>query len=816
MERDRNDRIVISACVLLVSLCTAGWGRVIYVDDDAAAGGNGSSWANACRYLQDALMLAAEAPKPVEIHVAQGTYRPDQGAGRTPGDRAATFELLNGVTLQGGYAGLVGADPNARDVELYETILSGDLRNNDVEVKDPNIFYWPRYEPTRAENSLHVVTARGTDDTAVLDGLVISGGCTFTPASLTRNEGIYGAGMFNDGACVGVVYCEFRDNVSVVAGGAVYNSGGKPLFAGSIFKRNFAGAAGGAMYTSNSNLQVLGCTFVENATAGRGGALVNSGNTDTWLTNCGFQANEARTGGAVYNEGGNTVYLTFCSLTGNRAFSFEGGGALAGWADLVLTSCRFHRNTAQRIGGALCTQGQRLEVAHCIFSENAIHGVSATEGGGALGMEWGGIALITNTGFDDNTAPHGGAVYCQGAYARMTRCCFRHNTAPMPDTSSDPSWRGGGGAVLARYSTLKFTGCEFQGNRTATRGGAIESDQAKGLALTNCLLAGNRAQYGGAIRTTERDLRLESCTLASNSDVDGWAQIRPAVLDHCIVWGGDIVAPSGHGVIAASYCDVQGGYPGHGNIDMDPLFVRPGHWVDAQDPNVTAGPNDPNAVWLLGDYHLQSQAGHWDRASRSWVCDGLTSPCIDAGDFGRPTGFEPSPNGGMVNLGAYGGTAEASKSYFGGPVCETRIPGDLNGDCQVDNTDAILASQNWRQDPFAPANRLPAITITTPTDGAVIEVSPANPTILIVADASDPDGSVREVYFSVTQRTGDGSRQSATADNDPGDGWHWHWKFLDPASPYAPGQYTIAAHAIDDDCEIAFAPEVHIAVIVTK
>jgi len=59
---------------------------------------------------------------------------------------------------------------------------------------------------------------------------------------------------------------------------------------------------------------------------------------------------------------------------------------------------------------------------------------------------------------------------------------------------------------------------------------------------------------------------------------------------------------------------------------------------------------------------LKSQAGRWDSDSQSWVVDDVTSPCIDAGDPGTPVGLEPLPNGGIINMGAYGGTAEASKS----------------------------------------------------------------------------------------------------------------------------------------------------------
>jgi len=112
---------------------------------------------------------------------------------------------------------------------------------------------------------------------------------------------------------------------------------------------------------------------------------------------------------------------------------------------------------------------------------------------------------------------------------------------------------------------------------------------------------------------------------------------------------------------------------GTGNIEADPLFV------------------DPNTR----DYHLKSQAGHWDPNSKTWIQDELTSPCIDAGGLQSHIGPEPFPNGGIINMGAYGGTAEASKSWFDKPVCETIVAGDINGDCIVDFKDFAIIALHW-------------------------------------------------------------------------------------------------------------------------
>ena len=108
--------------------------------------------------------------------------------------------------------------------------------------------------------------------------------------------------------------------------------------------------------------------------------------------------------------------------------------------------------------------------------------------------------------------------------------------------------------------------------------------------------------------------------------------------------------------ITVKYSDIQGGQNaisvsgsrstvtwGQGNINTDPQFAAANNW----------------------DCHLKSRSGRWDAAGESWVLDNVTSPCIDAGDPGYPVAFEPYPNGGIINMGFYGGTDEASKSPSG-------------------------------------------------------------------------------------------------------------------------------------------------------
>jgi hypothetical protein len=92
------------------------------------------------------------------------------------------------------------------------------------------------------------------------------------------------------------------------------------------------------------------------------------------------------------------------------------------------------------------------------------------------------------------------------------------------------------------------------------------------------------------------------------------------------------------------------------------------------------------------------QGGRWEPNSQSWIQDNVTSPCIDAGNIHSPIGQEPFPNGGIINMGAFGGTTQASKSYLGEPICEIVVAGDINGDCKVNFLDFRLMALHWLRD----------------------------------------------------------------------------------------------------------------------
>jgi hypothetical protein len=232
------------------------------------------------------------------------------------------------------------------------------------------------------------------------------------------------------------------------------------------------------------------------------------------------------------------------------------------------------------------------------------------------------------------------------------------------------SWYGGG-IYCGTYDDASPTirNCIITDN-FAHFGGGIHGGSP---IITNCIFTNNEALVGAAI-FTYGDAQIINCTIAGNEAAPDWDGSAvelwgDSIIANSIVWGNypNQLFEYTSGIII--YNDIQGSWPGTGNINVDPCFA------------------DPDA----NDFHLQSAAGRWDPNSQSWVQDDVASPCIDAGNPGCPLGDEPSDaNNVRINMGAYGGTAEASKTPGG-----WRSIADLTNDWAVDISDLGVFVSYW-------------------------------------------------------------------------------------------------------------------------
>jgi len=389
-------------------------------------------------------------------------------------------------------------------------------------------------------------------------------------------------------------------------------------------------------------------------------------------------------------EVGETAILDGCTITGANANGLSeydaGGGMDCSFSRPTIIDCTFTGNSAEIGGGMFIISGAPVLI-DCRFRRNA----ASYYGGGIGAFDNVGVATMAGCEFEKNWAPEGGGIGAAESKATLTNCIFIENSAYS------------GGGLSNYYSNASLFGCTFVGNSASETGGAI-SNHASGLILTNCSFRGNSAEEGGAIYNyIDANHRMVNCTFTGNSAIvgnamacDSLGELEPSnvQLTDCILWdGGNEIWNNDSSEIMVRYSDVQGGWPGEDNIHLDPCFAHPGYW----DTNGT--PEDANDdFWADGDYHLKSQAGRWDASEGRWMTDDVTSPCIDAGDPMTPIGPEPFPNGGIINMGVYGGTTEASKSYFGKPPCETIVAGDINGDCEVNFEDFRLMALHWLEE----------------------------------------------------------------------------------------------------------------------
>ena len=401
---------------------------------------------------------------------------------------------------------------------------------------------------------------------------------------------------------------------TTVYGGAVRCNGSSPTLMDCAITGNTAAGEdgqGGGVSCSGGNPKLINCTISGN-TARRGGGLHCWAGSRPTLINCTITGNTAsETGGGVYSFN-STPTLTDCTINGNTAVGTalsygEGGGAyFSNYSSASLTRCTISGNEGHVGGGVACYGNVSVSLTHCTISGNTASG--AISRGGGVHCSTNAIASLTDCMISGNTAPGGGGVYCSNnANSLLTNCTISRNTA----TGSGSGSGSGGGGVTCSYSSPT---------------------------LTNCTISGNTASslYGGALR----------CINSSSQPT----------LTNCILWGDsspEFYVDSGTPVV--TYCDVQGGYPGTGNINLNPLFIDPD------------GPDNDPSTWADNNYRLTVGSPCIDTGFNAAVPTGITTDIE-----GRPRIYDGNHDGaGVVDRGAY----------------EYTLPGDFNYDGALDTTD---------------------------------------------------------------------------------------------------------------------------------
>ncbi len=384
----------------------------------------------------------------------------------------------------------------------------------------------------------------------------------------------------------------------------------------------------------------------ESSSCGTSGAGIYVLSASPTINNCKVVGNAAVWGGGLYVNNTTGLTVNGCSFVGNRGLEGGGGALLRG--PMSATDCAFLQNRSEFAAGVY-TYGDGVEMVRCTFVGNE----GDRDGGGM--SNYASTVVVRDSLFRGNY-PSAACNFFEAA-PTFINCRFLANwTFPLVPGIGIDDDGGGVRNIVGSFGTM--INCEFVGNRSAGRGGAVSGRGDSGATVINCTFFGNTADVtGGAVAGIDNG---------------------PVTVVNSVLWDNDDASPGTAtdevaGAVTVSHScvkDDQAGdatvFPGTGNIDLAPLFVR--------------APSDGGDGWNVGDNDdfgdLQLSIG---------------SPCVNRGDNSAvPVDISTDLAGNpriavdIVDIGAYERTA--------------LLPDDFDGDGFADDADNCPLLPNEGQD----------------------------------------------------------------------------------------------------------------------
>ena len=407
-----------------------------------------------------------------------------------------------------------------------------------------------------------------------------------------------------------------------------------------------------------------------------------------------------------------------------RAFNGKRGIVKTGAGDVTVVNSEIIGNKAlagglSGTGGSFTgAAGASLVVSNCVVSGNGSGPTLVTNLGYGQGLyaKTFGSVVIEDTLFLTNgiawlgadywnegrDGQAGAAIYLSDAPATIRRCRFSANRG------SGYSNRGSIVRVAGASGGTLFDHCRFFGN---------EEDYHNFAPGSAASMSGGN--YGGQIvldlANATDVVTVQNCTIAYNFSVNVVSGVGITVNKGKVVVRNSIIAnnvsnPKSTGgldialLTSSSYADVAysmlgGSDDAHVTANLDDNLVL-GNGMIYGDPLFVSTPEDFAALVIgIGgskvnfqldksklaevlalNVHLLSPEGYFDDDGTEHVSSGELSPAIDGGDPVAAVGAEPQPNGGVVNAGAYGGTAQASKTAEGVPAVDGAVTVTFDGE----------------------------------------------------------------------------------------------------------------------------------------
>jgi hypothetical protein len=354
-----------------------------------------------------------------------------------------------------------------------------------------------------------------------------------------------------------------------------------------ITLRSMAGPESTIIDAEGDELSVIRCTT--------GTTVIIEGFTITGGLGTPYStAGSWRGGGGILIDGSMPIFRD-CIIEGNDTY-IGGGALLFNGSDASFERCVFDDNYAND-GSGICLLDGALNLVDCTFTNNG-----SGETGGGLLLDDGTTTVIEQCHFEDNGALVGGAIFVDDCTVSINQSVFVHNRASLD---------GGAIYMYEGEPQLTATNCIFIRNIAVDEGGVVyHIRRVDGITnFINCTFANNHATTAGAI--------------------EGHDSVR---VENCIIWQNMPYDVTGNESTITHSC-VGGGYPGEGNIDVDPMFITsfvlsPGHvHLRTGSPCIDAGDSTALADEVHGDaFGVPRFLDDPDTADT-----GIGFPCVDMG-----------------------------------------------------------------------------------------------------------------------------------------------------------------------------------------
>ncbi|MBE0638108.1 MAG: PKD domain-containing protein [Bacteroidales bacterium] len=445
-----------------------------------------------------------------------------------------------------------------------------------------------------------------------------------------------GGGICNLLADIHLNNCVIEENKAAKDGGGIHSfNSGMDGFSNMI-SRNEAENGGGFFLdgTSNSHANFTEITIQENlAFISGGGAYCNS---LTWLTLQQSAIAQNKThlghGGGVYLAESSSPTFTGVEIESNQAAARGGGIYFNGAVVPVFNNISITYNSAGS-GGGIYFKG--FSDPNIWLTGIPVTMNSAMHGGGlyfynSIGPTLMDVQVTGNTAAGENA--FGGGIYFNQSSPAVMNTTIRLNSAFSYQVAC------GGGLYLYNSSNPQISWCQISNNtsngRSNSGGGGIFCDVNSNPSITRTSIFGNIVSCeespplgGGLYCSGASAPTLKHVTITQNDAIAGaggavfsnGTNTHP-VVKNSILWDNSPqeIASAGSGSFSASWSDIEGGWAGIGNINLNPIFEDPYYW----------------------DYHLG-----WP----NYPVSTAKSPCIDAADPSSPA----DPDGTCADMGVF-------------------------------------------------------------------------------------------------------------------------------------------------------------------